>query len=93
MDGAVSTTQQAYAFLDSKQERDWLIALDPQDVHANAHRMYEWMAEQGIDRDSFLRELAFTKAAEALGIDYDVLYQSWMNETPLPRASSNEEQP
>lgn len=29
--------------------------------------------------DSFTRELAFTKAADALGIDYDVLYTAWLN--------------
>ena len=52
-------------------------------MRTNAHRMYAWMTEQGIDQDSFLRELAFTKAAEALDLDYEVLYQAWLNEAPI----------
>lgn len=75
-----------YDFLDDTQEREWLTSLDPQVVLANAHRMYDWMAEQGIDTDSFLRELAFTKAAGALGVDYDVLYNSWLDEVPAVTA-------
>lgn len=75
-------TAQTYDFLDDPQEREWLIGLDPKAVLANAHRIYDWMTEQGVDQDSFLRELAFSKAAEALGIDYDVLYNAWLNQTP-----------
>lgn len=71
-----------YSFLDDPAERAWLIGLDPADVLANAHRIYDWMAEQGVDTDSFLRELAFTKASDALGIDYEVLYQTWLNGVP-----------
>lgn len=74
-----------YDFLDSPKEREWLTALEPQAVLDNAHRMYDWMTEQGIEQDSFLRELAFTKASEALGLDYDVLYQSWLDEIPVRR--------
>ncbi|GAC1533628.1 MAG: hypothetical protein NVS3B1_28040 [Marmoricola sp.] len=76
-------TQTAYEFLDSVQERERLIGLEPQAVLANAHRIYDWMIEQGVDQDSFLRELAFDKASEALGIEYSVLYDAWLNETPV----------
>lgn len=72
-----------YDFLDSVQEREWLTALDPKDVLANAHRWYEWVAQFGGHLgDSFIRELAFTKASEALGVDYDVLYNAWLNQVP-----------
>ena len=76
-----------YDFLDSASEREWLIALEPKTVVANAHRFYDFMSEQGVDADSFLRELAFAKAADALAIDYDVLYDSWLAETPIPQGS------
>jgi hypothetical protein len=80
----VTQTQSGkYEFLDDASEREWLIGLDPQVVLANAHRMYDWMREQGVDVDSFLRELAFTKAAHTLGLDYDVLYNAWLNEVPV----------
>ena len=72
-----------YDFLESVREREWLVAVEPREVLANAHRVYGWMAEQGIDADSFLRELAFTKAADALMLDYDVLYRSWLTESPV----------
>lgn len=75
----------AYDHLNDPQERKWLTALDPQAVLANAHRMYDWMREQGIGADSYLRELAFTKASDALGVDYDVLYDAWLNEKPEGR--------
>ena len=79
----MATTQ--YEFLDSPREREWLTTLEPQVVLDNAHRFYDFMNEQdGISEDSFLRELAFTKASEALSIDYDVLYDAWVNETPAP---------
>lgn len=72
-----------YAFLDDPAERAWLISLDPADVLANAHRWYEWVAQFGGDLgDSFIRELAFTKASEALSVDYEVLYQAWLNGVP-----------
>lgn len=72
-----------YAQLDDPGERAWLIALEPKDVVTNAHRMYDWMREQGVDVDSYLRELAFTKAADALGLDYETLYNAWLDERPL----------
>lgn len=77
------TTPTPYDFLDDPREREWLTALEPQTVLVNAHRFYDFMAEQGFPAESFLRELAFTKASEALGLDYDVLYQSWLDETPI----------
>lgn len=73
----------AYDHLDNPQEREWLTGLDPQAVLVNAHRMYDWMREQGVGADSYLRELAFTKAANTLGLDYEVLYNAWLNDTPL----------
>lgn len=72
-----------YSYLDDPAERAWLIGLEPTAVRDNAHRIYDWMIEQGVDQDSFLRELAFTKASEALGIDYDVLYEAWLAATPV----------
>jgi hypothetical protein len=71
-------TIQTYEFLDDLREREWLTNLDPESVRSNAHRIYDWMQEQGVDQDSFLRELAFTKASEALGLDYDVFYDAWI---------------
>lgn len=74
----------SYDFLDDVQEREWLIALDPQDVVANAHRWYEWAGQFGGGLcDSFIRELAFQKAADALGIDYGDLYNSWLDRIPM----------
>lgn len=74
---------ETYDFLDDQTERDWLIALDPQVVLANAHHWYDWVAQFGGDLgDSLIRELAFQKASDVLGIDYDVLYKSWLNEVP-----------
>ena len=72
-------------FLDDPAERAWLVALKPEDVLANAHRWYGWVAETTTEPglgDSLIRELAFEKASQALGIDYDVLYDAWLNETP-----------
>lgn len=75
---------EAYAFLDDPAEREFLIALDPKDVLANAHRWYEWVAQfGGYLGDSLIRELAFTKASEALGIDYDDIYTAWLDRVPL----------
>jgi hypothetical protein len=76
-----------YAFLDDDAERAWLTNVDPAAVLANAHRAYEFMAEGGLSADSFIRELAFTKAADALGISYEVLYQAWILAEPIADAS------
>jgi hypothetical protein len=76
----MTTTEAAanYSFLTDPAEIEWLTNVDPTAVLANAHRIYDFMAEGGISADSFTRELAFTKASEALGIDYDVLYDAWL---------------
>jgi hypothetical protein len=80
--------QETYEFLDSVEEREFLIALDPKDVVANAHRWYEWVAQfGGYLGDSFIRELAFQKAADALGLDYEVLYTAWLDLTPIKETS------
>lgn len=67
-----------YSFLTDPAEIEWLTNVDSAAVLANAHRMYDFMAEGGMAPDSFTRELAFTKASDALGIDYDVLYAAWL---------------
>jgi len=76
-------TATTYAHLDDPAERDWLTNVTPEDVLGNAHRIYDFMRESGVPVDSYTRELAFEKAADALGIDYDVLYDAWLNETPV----------
>lgn len=70
-----------YSFLDDPAEIMWLTNVDPSEVLTNAHRMYDFMADGGMSPDSFTRELAFTKASEALGIDYDVIYTAWLEGT------------
>lgn len=76
-------TQDDYSYLDDPAEREWLTKLNPADVLANAHRFYDFMREAGVPVDSFTRELAFTKASDALSVDYEVFYQAWLNERPL----------
>jgi hypothetical protein len=73
---------EAYAYLPI-DEREWLMNVSPTDIRDNAHRFYGFMAETGHPADSFTRELAFTKATEALGIDYDVLYDAWLDQKPI----------
>jgi hypothetical protein len=72
-----------YSFLTDPAEIEWLTNVDPAAVLTNAHRIYDFMTEGGMSPDSFTRELAFTKASDALGIDYDVLYTAWLEVTPL----------
>jgi len=72
-----------YAHLEDPAERKWLTNVSPADISRNAHRIYDFMREAGIPADSYTRELAFQKAAEALRIPYDVLYDAWLNETPV----------
>lgn len=79
----MSDIRSPYQFLNNPTEIKWLTEVEPADVKANAHRIYEYMAESGLPADSFTRELAFEKAAEALGIDYEVLYLAWINKIPV----------
>lgn len=72
-----------YPFLDDPAERAWLTEVSPTDVRDNAHRMYEFMRETGQGAESFIRELAFQKAATALGISYETLYDAWLEERPV----------
>ena len=72
-----------YEWLTDPAERKWLTDVDPQAVKDNAHRFYDYLTEQGLGPDSYTRELAFQKAADALGLDYDVLYDAWLDEKPL----------
>jgi hypothetical protein len=76
-----ASVPEAYAHLPIA-EREWLMNLFSV-VLNNAHRFYDFMTETGQPPDSYTRELAFTKAAEALDIDYDVLYDAWLNEKPI----------
>lgn len=73
-----------YSHLEDPAEREWLTNVDPKDVLNNAHRFYDFMREGGIPVDSYTRELAFTKASEALNVDYEVLYEAWLNEKQVP---------
>ena len=72
-----------YAHLEDPAERDWLTNVTPAEVLRNAHRFYEFMREAGVPADSCTRELAFVKAADALRVSYDVLYDAWLDETPV----------
>lgn len=65
----------------------WLAEVSPTAVRDNAHRMYEFMAETGQPAESFIRELAFSKASEALGLPYDAFYEAWLGETPIGATS------
>lgn len=78
------TAPGTYAWLDDRTERDWLMIVKPSRVLANAHRMYDFMRETGTPADSYTRELAFEKTAQALGIDGDVLYDAWVDGKPAP---------
>lgn len=75
-----------FSHLDDPAERAWLRSVDPQAVMDNAHRFYDFMREAGIPVDSYTRELAFQKAAKALGVSYDVLYDAWIGETRITSA-------
>lgn len=74
---------ETYSYLDDPAEREWLIKLEPAAVRDNAHRFYDFMHDNGLPAESLLRELAFDKASTALGLDYDVLYEAWLNEQPI----------
>ncbi len=77
------TIDPRYAHLSDPAEREWLTNVEPADVLANAHRIYDFMRENGIPVDSYTREMAFEKTAEALGIPYDTLYLAWRDERPV----------
>lgn len=62
-----------------KIKKEWTVSA----IIQNAHRIYEWMEEQGTSTDSFTRELAFQYASDMTGLDYDVLYNSWMEVSPI----------
>lgn len=75
-----------FSHLSDPGEREWLTNVEPLEVVRNAHRFYDFLRENGLHADSYTRELAFTKAADALGIDYDVLYDAWLDEEPATEA-------
>jgi hypothetical protein len=72
-----------FSWLDDPAEREWLTNVSPSDVAANAHRFYDFMHDEGMAADSYTRELAFGKAADALGVSYNMLYDAWLNEQPV----------
>jgi len=72
-----------FDWLDDPAEIKWLTEVSPEDVRKNAYRIYEFLVEGGLPPDSVLREAAFEKAADALGIPYDDLYNSWLEQRPL----------
>lgn len=82
-DVSTNGTDRRFAHLSDPAEREWLSGVSPAVVRDNAHRIYEFMRDAGIPADSYTRELAFGKAAEDLGIDYDVLYDAWLHERPV----------
>jgi hypothetical protein len=78
-----------YAHLDDPAEREWLTNVSPSDIARNAHRLYDFIREDGIPADSYTREMAFAKAADALRVPYNVLYDAWLNETPLTEGTTD----
>lgn len=72
-----------YSHLEDPAEREWLTNVSPTDVAKNVHRIYDFMAEAGLPPESYVRELAFSKAAQALNIPYEVLYDAWLDERPV----------
>lgn len=73
----------AYDHLTDPVERAWLTSVEPAAVAANAHRFYDYLRDCGLAADSYTREMAFEKTADALGIDYDCLYNAWLDQRPL----------
>lgn len=71
------------ATLDDPVEREWLTNVDPVAVRDNAHRIYDFMEAEGIPADSYTRELAFAKASERLGLDYNTIYDAWIDQAPI----------
>lgn len=76
-------TATPFARLSDPAERVWLTNVSPTEVLRNAHRIYAFMEAGGLPADSYTRELAFEKAADALGVDYDALYNAWLDEQPV----------
>ena len=75
------------ASLEDPAERKWLTEVTPEAIRDNAHRIYEFMTEAGIPQDSWTRELAFAKASERLNLDYEVLYDAWLEGRPVAPAA------
>ena len=58
----------------------------PELILENAGRIYEYLDEKNGEPDSVARESLFTYAAEKLGVDYEVLYNRWLDEDTSPIA-------
>lgn len=54
-----------------------------EDTKNNAHRIYDYMNENGILEDSWTRESMFDVAAEYYGTSYEWFYQAWMQGVPI----------
>jgi len=54
-----------------------------EEIKANAHRIYDFLKEIGANDSSTERERYFTYASEKLGLDYDIFYRAWLNETEI----------
>ncbi len=50
----------------------------PQAVKENAHRIYDWLQENGVGPDSVVREEFFYWASDKLSIPYDSFYNAWL---------------
>lgn len=55
----------------------------PQAIAANTGRIYDFMHEIGLAAESDTREALFAFAAAALGVDYDVFYDAWLDQLPV----------
>ena len=53
------------------------------DTRGNAHRIYDYMVENGIGEDSWTRESMFDLASEYYDTSYEEFYQAWMEESPI----------
>jgi hypothetical protein len=54
-------------------------AFTPQLILDNAKNIYEYLGENGGEPDSVARESLFAYASAELGVDYDVLYDAWLD--------------
>lgn len=58
-------------------------AFKPSAIVGQAHRIYDYMREHNIGPDSATREAAFAYAAADTGLDYNVLYDAWLDQKPI----------
>lgn len=68
---------------DQADPRHVRLVFRPGAIVGNAHRIYDYMTEHNIGPDSVTREAAFEYAVADTGLDYETLYDAWLNETPI----------